>query len=227
MTEFVKPLLAEEAPEPPLLEQEKQEDAHQRARQSLAGMQGATRTAEAAGLVQKPNMPVAKRPETKKQSQAKAAPKVVTKPKAAVGAKPKAKAAPSMKNKGAALQKKHKLEVPAKTVPPAIVDQDRLLRQEALVEAIASMQSAPDEGVFANVFDLYSKAPYKETVAAATVLTATFLRTSAKSRAPLLKELAPAMRTWRGSRLVTLLAAKLGKVVTAKQPAPPAPPPGG
>lgn len=227
MTEFVKPLLAEEAPEPSLLEQERQEEAHQRARQSLAGQQGATRMAEDAGLGQKPAMPAARKPETKKPWHAPPAPKVLAKPKALSTAKPKVKAVPTVKKKDAAPHKKQKLEIPAKTAPAPVVDKDRLLRQAALVDAIAAMQSGPDEFVFANVFDLYTKAPDKETAAAATVLTATFLRTSAKSRTPLLKALAPAMRTWRDSKLVILLATKLGKVIAAKPPAPPAPPPGG
>ena len=227
MNEFVKPLLPEEVSEPSLLEQERQEEAQRRTRQSLAGMQGAARTAEAAGLMQKPAIPVVKKPEIPKQLHAPAVPKTAAKPNPALTPKPKLKPAPSIKKKDTAPHEKQMLEMSAKASPPPIVDPDRVMRQEALVETIASMQSGPDESVFANVFDLYTKAPDKETEAAATVMTATFLRASAKSRMPLLKALAPAMRTWRGSKLVTLLAAKLGKVVAAKPPAPPAPPPGG
>ena len=228
MTEFVKPLLTEDAPEPPLLEPQKQEEAHQRARQSLAGQQGATQMAEAAGLTQKPVVPVVKSPETKKKMQGPAKPKIAAKPKPKSKSKPKAKKAPTIKKKQAAPHKKAEAKEPATSVPPPVADLDKSLRQEALIEAIAAMQSGPDEDTFAGLFELYGKAPDKETVAAATVLTATFLRTSAKARGPLLKALTPAMRTWRNAKLVILLAAKLGKVIVAKPPAPPpAPPPGG
>ncbi len=100
MTEFVKPLLTEDAPEPPLLEPQKQEEAHQRARQSLAGQQGATQMAEAAGLTQKPVVPVAKTPEAKEGAGA-SKPKIAAKsPSRNPGRKPKRKYhRPSRKSK--------------------------------------------------------------------------------------------------------------------------------
>lgn len=208
MIDFTKPLLADEVPEPPILEQKMKEDAQQRARLSLAGIQGAAKAAEEAGLLKKPAPPVRQLQDIKTQG-AKAAP-------------PKKPAVPPAQAEAVVAKRKNpakKLPKPAKPEDSAAPapDLDRQLRQSALQSVIAGMSAHPDAAALSSLFSLFVAAPDKEAAAAALVLSMTFLRSPAKA-------LAPALHMYRASRLAKLLAGRLGHVVAAK-PAPSAPPP--
>ena len=217
MIDFTKPLLADEVPEPPIIEQKMKEDAQQRARLSIAGVQGAAKAAEEAGLLKKPAPPVRQLQDIKAHG-AKAAPSK------------KPEVAPA-KAKAAVARKKNPAKTPPKPARPEdsaapAPDRDRQLRQSALQTVLAGMPAHPDVEAFSSLFSLYAKAPDKEASAAALVLSMTFLRSPAKARAPLQKALAPALRAYRASTLAALLAERLGHVVAVKPP-PPAPPPVG
>ncbi|MDQ0322160.1 hypothetical protein QO002_004366 [Pararhizobium capsulatum DSM 1112] len=220
MIDFTKPLLADEVPEPPIVEQKMKEDAQQRARASLAGIQGAAKAAETAGLIGKPAPPVKQLQKIKVEGP-KAVVAVKKKP-APVRAKVEVKEA---KKKNPA-KKPPKPAKPEASAPPA-PDHDWQLRQSALQTVLAGMHAQPDADAISSLFALFVKAPDKEVMAAALVLSMTFLRSPAKARGPLMKSLGPAMQTFRGSKLAVLLAVRLGHVVTPKAPAPVAPPPGG
>ena len=218
MIDFTKPLLTDEVPEPPILEQKQKEEAQQRARQSLAGIPGAARAAKDAGLVEKPAPPVRQLQDIKLHgAKAAAAQKPARVPEKA-GAKEIKKKNPAKK-----LPKPVKPEASA----PLSTDHDLQLRKSALQTVLASMQSHPDAAAVSSLFALFVAAPDREAAAAALVLSMNFLRSPAKARAPLMKAFAPALRQYRGSKLAVLLADRLGHVVAAKPPAPVAPPPGG
>ncbi|MGV8937550.1 MAG: hypothetical protein ACOH2J_10535 [Allorhizobium sp.] len=216
MIDFTKPLLADEIPEPPIVEQKMKEDAQQKARLSIAGIQGAAKAAEEAGLLQKPAPPVRQLQDIKTQG-AKAAP--VKKPDIA-----------RAKEKAVAARKKNPAKTPPKpakrddSAAPA-PDSDRQLRQSALQSVLADMSECPDAEAISSLFSLFVKAPDKEASAAALVLSMTFLRSPAMARGPLMKALVPALSKYRGSKLAMLLAQRLGPVVAAKSPPPPPSPP--
>lgn len=231
MIEFSKPLLTEDAPEPAILEQKAQEESHQRARQSLAGMQGARRAVEEAGLMPKPPMPAKKpdAPTVKTKQKEKAAPQTK---KATVAAKakpkPKARVKQAVKPKRAAGSKKASQPEPEKKPEPAPqIDKEKIARQEALSSALEAIHGQPDPEAFAALFEVFASAPAREIAGAATLISVAFLRTAAKRRAPLLKALQPALRDHRATKLAAQLLQKLGTVLVAKPPAPVAPPPPG
>ncbi len=217
MIDFTKPLLADEVPEPPIIEQTMKEDAQKRARQSLAGIQGAAKAAEEAGLLQKPAPPVKQIQNVKALG-----------PKAAPSKKP---VVMPPKTKAETLEKKPKpkrTQEPVKAKPPEAppaVDHDKELRQSVLQRVLADLPDHPDADAVSGLFDLYTRAPEKEAAGAALVLATSFLRAPAKARGPLMKAFGPAMRKYRGSELAEYLLVRLGKVIAAKPAAPPAPPP--
>jgi len=218
MIDFTKPLLADEVPEPPIVEQKAKEDARQRARASLAGIQGAEKAAETAGLIGKPAPPVRQLQTIEIEG-----------PRPAAAVKMKSAPAPATteakeaKRKNPA-KKPPKPAKPEASAPPA-PDRDVQLRQSALQAVLAGMHSQPDAEAISSLFALFVKATDKEAMAAALVLSMTFLRSPAKARGPLMKALGPAMHKFRGSRLAVLLAERLGCVVAPGAPAPVAPPP--
>jgi hypothetical protein len=221
MIDFTKPMLAEEVPEPPVVELKTKEDAQQRARQSLAGIQGAAKAAEEAGLMQKPAPPIKQLQDVKHDG-----------PKSAPDKKPLRPVASTKPGPTEARKKNPARQPPKPPRPDAsaalAVDHDRQLRQSALQTVLGGMQAHPDAEAISSLFALYLTAPEKEAASAALVLSMAFLRSPATARGPLLKALAPALQSYRGSRLAILLGARLGHVATARQPpAPVAPPPGG
>lgn len=226
MSEFSKPLLTEEAPEPPLMEQKPQEHENERLKQTLATMQGATAKIEEAGLAPKP-VPVAVKPEPAAKTMTA---KVKPLPKPQVKAKPEIKAEQEPEEPATRKKPGPAKEKAAKSIeetPAPEPDKELLQRRLAISEAVASMAGNPDPDIFHLLFKLFANAPEKELPAAAMIISTAYLRTPAKKRQPLLKALHPALRTFRATKLAVLISAKLGAVLAAKPPAPPPAPPGG
>lgn len=227
MIEFSKPLLTEEAPEPPLVEQKPLEQESERLKQTLATIQGATAKIEEAGLAPKP-VHVAAKPapaENSKLVKADAKPSPLLKPKPTSKVEPETEKPATSKKPD---RKKEKTATPVEEAPQPELDRELLRRQSVVAEVVVSMAGNPDPDVFHLLFELFSNAPEKENPAAAMIVTTAFLRTPAKQRQPVLKALQPALKAYRSSRLAVLISSRLGAALVAKPPAPPpAPPPGG
>lgn len=230
MSEFSKPLLTDEAPEPPLLEPKLKDDVQLRIAQPLAKTQGAQARLEEAGLAPKPARPVkskaeksaaATKPLIKTDGQSAKPVVPITHPRQA---ETKVETStPDPEQKVAAGSDKA-----PEVHPEPDVDKDLRLRQAALTEVVASMQANPDPEIFHHLFKLFEPAPPKEAQAAALLLSITYLRTPATARQPLLKAMQPSMKAHRNTKLAAFLLVKLGAALVAKPPAPPPPaPPGG
>lgn len=231
MSEFSKPLLTDEAPEPPLLEPKLKDDVQLRIAQPLAKTQGAQAKLDEAGLAPKKAAP----PHVPPGNKASLPGKTILKP-GIHPAKPDATASsPQGLDPKTGTRKpepeKHVASDPAKvTEGPAApdVDKDLRLRQAALTEAVASMQANPDPEIFHHLFKVFEPTPPKEAQAAALLLSITYLRTPASARQPLLKALQPSLKAYRNTKLAAFILVKLGAALVAKPPAPPpSAPPGG
>jgi hypothetical protein len=226
MTEFSKPLLTEEAPEPPLVEQKPLEHENERLKQTLATIQGATAKVEEAGLAPKP-VAVAAKPKAKEKAgvaKGEPRPKPLLKPKPDLKVEPEPEKPATGKIPGAAKEKATK---PVDELPQPEPGKDLPWRQSAVSEAVGSMAGNPDPDVFHRLFKLFANAPEKEIPAAAMILSTAYLRTPATKRQPVLKALQPALRAFRSTKLAALISARLGAALVAKPPAPPPAPPGG
>ena len=226
MSEFSKPLLSEDAPEPPLMEQKPLEHENERLKQTLATIQGATSKIEEAGLAPKPVATAAKpKPTVKvKTAKVKPLPKPQVKPKANLKIEPEPR---KLAAKKASAREQKKAEKPKEDATSPQPDKKLLQRQSVIADALGSMAGNPEPDVFGLLFKLFANAPEKEIPAAAMILSTAYLRTPTKKRQPVLKALQPALRTFRTTRLAVLISAKLGSVLVAKPPAPPPAPPGG
>lgn len=226
MSEFSKPLLTEEAPEPPLVEQKPLEHETERLKQTLATVQGASAKIEEAGLAPKPAAAAAKpKPAAKvKTAKVKPIPKphVMLKGNLTIEPVPKKLAA-----RKAPARAREQAEKPKEKAPSPQPDKGLLQRQSVIADAVGSMAGNPDPDVFSLLFKLFTNAPEKEIPAAAMILSTAYLRTPAKKRQPALKALQPALRTFRTTKLAGLISARLGAVLVTKPPAPPPAPPGG
>jgi hypothetical protein len=224
--EFTKPLLTEEAPEPPLVVQRPQVHEYERLKQTFAGMQGVSAKIEEAGLAPKPAAAAVKSEAQDKTKAAKAepAPKPLLKTNPAIKTasepeKPATKKRPEPNKKDAAK--------PVQETPQPESGMELLQRQSAIMDAIRSMAGNPDPDVFRLLFSLFAKAPEKEIPAAAMIISTAYLRTPAKMRQPVLKALRPSLQAFRMTKLAILISAKLGAALVAKPPAPAPAPPGG
>jgi hypothetical protein len=226
MSEFSKPLLTEEAPEPPLVEQKPQEHENERLKQTLAGMQGTTARIEEVGLAPK-LVPAAVKPEPAAKTMTG---KVKPLPKPQLKLKPENKAEQEQETPATRKKPGTAKERPAKQIEETRApepDKELLRRQLAISEAVGSMSGNPDPEVFHLLFKLFANAPEKEIPAAAMIISTAYLRTPAKQRQPVLQALQPALRAYRATKLAALISAKLGAALVAKPPAPPPAPPGG
>ena len=226
MSEFSKPLLTEEAPEPPLVEQKPLEHENERLKQMLATIQGASAKIEEAGLAPKPVAVVAKSKPSgvAKTAKTEPAPKPMLKPKANIKVEPEQEKPAIKKTPGGA---KEKAETPNVEAQPPEPDKELFQRQSAIADAVGSMAGNPDPDVFHLLFKLFSNAPEKEIPAAAMIISTAYLRTPAKQRQPVLKALQPALRAFRTTKLAIFVSARLGAALVARPPAPPPAPPGG
>jgi hypothetical protein len=226
MSEFSKPLLTEEAPEPPLVEQKPQEHENERLKQTLATMQGTSARIEEAGLAAKPAAIAAK---AKAEVSAgnvntEIEPKPLLKPKPDLKAEPGPEKPATSKIPADAKEKAAK---PVEEVPQPETGKELLQRQSAISAAVGSMAGNPDPDVFHLLLKLFANAPEKEIPAAAMIISTAYLRTPATKRQPVLKALQPALRTFRATKLAGLISAKLSAALIAKPTAPPPTPPGG
>lgn len=97
-------------------------------------------------------------------------------------------------------------------------------RQRRLATVLATFTRAPEAAPFALMFEAYMGATAREITAAATALTALFLRASVEQRKAMRRVLTRALMEHRDTKLARALATLLGAIAAPATPPPPAAP---